>query len=520
MSTRRWTTIALLAVAIGLLFWDVLAKLVNDWSHDENYSHGFLVIPLIGYVLWRERERLAGLRLRPSMFGLAVVIASVLTLIAGRIGAELFLTRLALLGVLAGSILYVWGRNHLRALGFPFLLLALAIPIPAIIFNQITFPLQLLASRFGEFTISACQIPVLREGNVITLATTSLEVVEACSGIRSLVSLLTLAVVWAYLTQSPMWLRIVLALSSIPIAIFANGIRVAGTGVAAHFIGPRAAEGFLHTFSGWMVFVVAGLLMLGVHRLGVWLAPDRRLGQSAPAPGTEEPAPSEGDPRRPAGTLRRSVVTAAVLVVAAFASGALTRTEASGLPRPLNTLPLSIGRWRGEDLPAFDAKLLETLAVDEYVNRVYSAPGEPWVSLYVGYYRSQRQGQTVHSPLNCMPGAGWQPTGRAYVSVARPAAGGQGTAPVQINRLVIQKGLDRQLVLYWYQAHGRIVASEYWGKIYTVVDAVRLNRSDASLVRVIVPISSLDPGAEQAAERAGMEFVDALLSALSAYLGG
>jgi exosortase D (VPLPA-CTERM-specific) len=519
MINKRAIVLALLAASFAFLFKDVLAKLVYDWGTDDNYSHGFLVVPLAAYVVWRCRAHLASLPVRPSMPGLVVVFVSLLTLVAGMIGAELFLTRFALLGTLGGTVMFVWGARHLKELRFPFLLLALAIPIPAIIFNQITFPLQLLASRFGEFTISACQIPVLREGNVIILATTSLEVVEACSGIRSLTSLLTMAVILGYLTESPSWLRWLLALSSVPIAIFANGIRVAGTGVAVHFVGPGAAEGFLHTFSGWLVFVVAGVLLLGVHRVGRWLGPATPTKTEVNGPGVVGSESAPAQPGHQTQLIPRSLIVTGCLVLAASTLGAVTRTEAVALRQPLRTLPQGIDPWRGSDGPAFDAKVLATLGTDDYINRSYVAPGQPWVSLYVGYYRSQRQGQTMHSPLNCMPGAGWEPMGRGRVAVSAPT-GGAGPEHVEINRLVVQKGRDRQLVLYWYQAHGRIVASEYWGKIYTVVDAIRLNRSDGALVRVIVPISSQHADAEPAAERAALEFVNKLLPVLSTHLDG
>ncbi len=507
--------LALLAASLGFLYKDVLTKLVLDWRDDPNYSHGFLVVPLAGWVVWRQRARLAAIPVRSSAAGLFVVGISLLTLVAGMIGAELFLTRIALLGTLAGTVLFVWGRAHLRATGFAFLLLALAVPIPVIIFNQIAFPLQLLASRFGELAISTCQIPVLREGNVITLATTSLEVAEACSGIRSLVSLLTLAIVWGYLTESPMWLRWTLAVSSVPIAIFANGSRVAGTGIAAHFIGPAAAEGFFHTFSGWLVFVVAGVLLLLVYRLATWLGPATRIKPGGNGTQEERIEPALVQPEYRGSLNRRTLVVCGCLVITAAALGTLTRTEATAPREPLSTLPRSVGPWEGVDGPALDERTLAVLRADEYINRGYTAPDRPWISLYVGYYRSQRQGQTMHSPLHCLPGSGWEPVERGLVLVPTPAGGG-----AEVNRLIIQKGLDRQLVLYWYQAHGRIVASEYWGKIYTVVDAVRLNRSDGSLVRVIVPIPSQDPSAEQAAERAALEFVTGLLPALSKHLDG
>jgi len=520
MINKRAVVIALLVASFAFLFKDVIAKLVSDWGSDDNYSHGFLVVPVAIYIAWSRRARLASFPVHASPMSLVIIVVSLLMLVVGMIGAELFLTRLALLGTLGGTIMFVWGGEHLKELRFPFLLFALAIPIPAIIFNQVTFPLQLLASRFGEYTIAACQIPVLREGNVITLATISLEVVEACSGIRSLVSLLTMALLWGYVTDSPIWLRWLLALSSVPIAIFANGIRVAGTGVAAHFIGSAAAEGFLHTFSGWLVFVVAGALLLGVYRVAGWCGRLVRTKQETPGLAAERVGPAPLRAQQRSQFMPRCLAVSACLLVVAAALGTLTRTEAVALHQPLRTLPLSVGPWQGRDSQPFDAKLVAALGVDDYVNRSYVAPGGPWVSFYVGYYRSQRQGQTMHSPLNCMPGAGWEAIGRGRVAVPVPPGRGAGSEAVEISKLVVQKGLDRQLVFYWYQAHGRIVASEYWGKVYTVVDAIRLNRSDGALVRVVVPISSREADAEYAAERAALEFVNRILPVLATHLDG
>jgi len=199
-------------------------------------------------------------------FGLAM-------LLAGMLGAELFLTRASMIPVIGGAVLFVLGWRMLWALVFPLAFLLLMIPIPAIIFNQIAFPLQLLASQVGEATLYALGIPVLREGNLIILANTTLEVAEACSGIRSLISLLTLGIVFGYFTDPRPPVRMAIALSTIPIAIVANAARVAGTGVAAHYYGAEAAQGFFHSFSGWLVFVVAFLMVLAVTRIVLWIAP-------------------------------------------------------------------------------------------------------------------------------------------------------------------------------------------------------------------------------------------------------
>ena len=259
--------------AFAFLYRDVIAKLVSDWATDDNYSHGFLIVPVALYLAWERRQRLLAAPMQPSLLGLIVILGSLATLIAGVLGAELFLTRVSMIGVVGGAILFVLGWQHLRVLAFPIAFLLLMVPIPAIIFNQIAFPLQLTASEFGEATLNLFTIPVLREGNIIILANTTLEVAEACSGIRSLISLLTLGIVYGYFTDPRGWVRTVVALSTVPIAIIANGMRVAGTGIAAHYYGPEAATGFFHTFSGWLVFVVAFVMLFVVMRLLLILTP-------------------------------------------------------------------------------------------------------------------------------------------------------------------------------------------------------------------------------------------------------
>ncbi|MGE3957973.1 MAG: exosortase A [Vicinamibacterales bacterium] len=268
MNWRPSTLLAVAAVCCGFLlaYWHVLTQLVSDWANDDNYSHGFFIVPLALFFAWERRQRLVHTPPQPSALGLLVVAGSLAVLVAGTLGAELFLTRIAIVGLIAGVTLFVAGWQHLRILSFPITFLLLMIPLPAILFNEVAFPLQLLASQFGETALRLFGIPVLREGNVITLANTSLEVAEACSGIRSLVSLLTLGIVLGYFTDSRTWTRTVIAIATVPVAIAANGLRVAGTGIAAAYVGPEAATGFLHTFSGWLMFILAFVLLLAIQQ--------------------------------------------------------------------------------------------------------------------------------------------------------------------------------------------------------------------------------------------------------------
>lgn len=263
----RTIAVCLAGLSVILVYAEPLAGLVRDWLHDDNQSHGLLIIPAAAWMVWRDRATLRGLPRRPRTIGLVAVMLGVAILFAGTLGAELFLTRTSMLVVLAGIVLFLLGMAHLRRLAFPLAFLLLMIPLPAIIFNQIAFPLQLLASRLGVSLLGMGAIPVLREGNVIVLANTTLEVAEACSGIRSLESLLTLAILYGYLNGYGAARRILLAVATIPIAIVANALRVAGAGVSASLYGPEAVEGFGHTLSGGLLFVTSMLMLVGLDRL-------------------------------------------------------------------------------------------------------------------------------------------------------------------------------------------------------------------------------------------------------------
>ena len=265
--------------ALLVVYWSVIRGLVSAWSTDDNYSHGFFIVPLALYFAWERRRAIAAAPVRPSPLGLIVVAASLFMLVAGLLGAELFLSRVSIIGTLAGAILFLFGWPMLRIVFFPLAFMLLMIPLPAIIFNKIAFPLQLVASHVGEYTISSLDIPILREGNVLILANATLEVAEACSGIRSLVSLFTLGIVFGYFVDRRIWVRAIIALSAIPVAILANGLRVASAGIAAHNFGSAGVEGLFHEFSGWVVFVLAFLMMFGLQRLLQRFLPPPRVPQ-------------------------------------------------------------------------------------------------------------------------------------------------------------------------------------------------------------------------------------------------
>jgi exosortase len=281
LSNRRmpvWQMVVLVG-ALAWLYAPVLAHLVRQWMHDPNYSHGFFVPAFSAFVIWTEKRRLQQLPLRPSWTGLIVLAFALIVLTAGTLGAELFLSRSSFLLAIAGLVVLGYGWNYMRALLFPWLFLLLMIPIPAIVFNQITFPLQLLASRAAAHTLPLLGVPVLREGNIIQLPAMALEVAEACSGIRSLMSLTTLAIIYGYLMEPRTSFRVLLAVASIPIAVVANSLRIIGTGLLVQYWDPDKAQGFFHTFSGWLIFVVSLILLFLLHRALQLLWPKGAISQ-------------------------------------------------------------------------------------------------------------------------------------------------------------------------------------------------------------------------------------------------
>jgi exosortase len=277
-STSIWQLGILAALSLWI-YGSILAHLFGQWRSDPNFSHGFFVPLFSGFVIWQERKALARLTPRPAWSGLAVLFSGLAVLIVGQMGAELFLSRFSLLLVLAGLVILFFGWNIFRAVLFPWAFLVLMIPIPVILFNKITFPLQLLASKVAATTLPLFGVPVLREGNVINLPSIALEVAEACSGIRSLMTLVALAIIYGYLIEKRQWIRWVLVFASLPIAVAANSVRIIGTGLLVQYWDPDKAEGFFHLFEGWLIFVLSLCMLVGVHALLGWFA--RRRGANS-----------------------------------------------------------------------------------------------------------------------------------------------------------------------------------------------------------------------------------------------
>jgi exosortase len=260
-----WSTIAWFGALLLACYAPVIIALVKNWGSDDDMGHGYFVPAIAAYIAWQKKDEVAALVPKPNWWGLAIVLYGAFQLYLGTLGAELFLARTSLVISMIGIVLFLGGTEYLKKLAFPLFLLFLMIPIPAIIYNKITFPLQILASQAADVALNLINIPVLREGNILELPNQRLSVVEACSGIRSLLTLTFLSLVYGYFFEKRNWVRVALFLSTIPIAITANAGRVTLTGILTE-VKPEYAEGFFHEFSGWVIFMIALAIMVAIHQ--------------------------------------------------------------------------------------------------------------------------------------------------------------------------------------------------------------------------------------------------------------
>jgi exosortase D (VPLPA-CTERM-specific) len=498
--------VGILAALSLWLYWSTVRHLVGQWWHDPNFSHGFFVPLFSAFVIWQERDRLSRIIPRPSWFGLIVLAAGLAVLVIGRMGAELFLDRSSMLLVLAGFVILFLGWNMFRATLFPWAFLLLMIPIPAIVFNQITFPLQLLASQVASTVLPVLGVPVLREGNVINLAAMPLEVAQACSGIRSLMSLVALAIIYGYLLEKRLWVRWLLAIAAVPITVVANDVRIVGTGLLVQYWNPQAAEGFFHASWGVLTFVISLGMFCALHGLIRFSFPEK---DGAPLRSSAPPAAAVFPGVRASTT---SFILAAVLIAGtAILLHARAGSEVFPPRLALKQFPEQLGSWTGRDVP-IEPDVLDILRPSDYVERIYSNPEKTqYIDLLIPFYRSQRAGEAPHSPQHCLPGSGWTPIENQHIRLTVP-----GHEPFPANRYLITKGDARQMVLYWFWAHDRGVASEYWAKYYLVKDAIKMNRSDGSLVRVTTPMY---PGeTADAAQQRLLPFVEEVVPLLDSYI--
>jgi len=493
---RVWVLALGALVMACALSWEGVQHMVMTWATAEEYGYGFFIPAVIGFLIWQRRDALERLPFDGSWVGASMVLLGLGLLVVGQLATLYIVIQYSFLIVVAGLALTFMGWRGFKIVWIPLLLLIFTIPLPTFLYQGLSAEMQLVSSQIGVAIIRLFGISVLLEGNVIDLGNYKLQVAEACNGLRYLFPLMALGFIAAYLFKAAWWKRALLFLSTIPITILMNSFRIAVIGVLVERWGISMAEGFLHDFEGWVIFMAcAGVLVAEMWALAKIGGEARSLREVfalefPPPPGKDVAIRPRSVPVPFWGVLL-------LMVAVALLSAALPpRVEAPLQRKDFSQFPLTLGGWQGKP-DHLDAIYLDVLKLSDYILANFAATGKAPVNFYVAFYASQRKGESAHSPRSCIPGDGWEITSLEQRNVSGASVAGQ---PLRINRVLIQKGDDRQLVYYWFQQRGRVVTNEYLVKWYLFWDALTRNRTDGALVRLMIradPRGNLDEADKQ-----------------------
>ncbi len=501
---------------LGYTFKSSLEMMVNVWISAEEYSHGFFIPVISIYFLWIRRHELKFVaHLKDSWPGFLIVIVGLMLGFLGGLTTLKTVEQYAFIVTLTGMFTIAFGLAGLRVGAIPLLFLIFMVPFPSFILNNLSSKLQLISSWLGVEFIRACDIMVYLEGNVIDLGTYKLQVVDACSGLRYLFPLASLSFLCAYLFKGPFWQKALIFLSSAPLTIFMNSFRIGVIGIMVDNWGTEMAEGFLHDFEGWIVFLLSMALLF----VEMWLF--SRLSGKKVAFSELVVIPSEwsGNAKQPNPEIifNKSIFLLLLLLFSSATASHFIQEREDIIParKAFLNFPLHLGKWQGRNdyLSQF---YLNELKLTDYAIINYAQPESGNnVNFYSAYYQAQRRGVAVHSPKGCIPGDGWQII--QFGQLDFPDTKLEGNV-LQVNRAVIQKGDSRQLVYYWFQQRGRTITNEYLVKWYLFYDALTMNRTDGALVRLVTSVGNGED--IDVADQRLQSFMKDLIPELPAYLPG
>lgn len=507
-----WVLLGSIVVLGGIAFQFTIADMVYRWNTMEEYGYGYLIPVITLFLIWQRKNQLAEVEFRPSWTGLLLVVLGGMLFFLGEVATTHTLSQYGLVVTVLGVALALLGWKAFRIVMVPLALLFFMVPLPPFIYNTLSTKLQLVSSQLGVGVIRLFGISVYLEGNVIDLGTYKLQVVEACSGLRYLFPLASLSFVAAYIYVGAFWKKAVIFLSSIPVTVLMNSFRIGVIGVLVEYFGSAQAEGFLHYFEGWVVFMACIAILVLEMALLARVGKDRR--SLADAFAIDLPGPVAADVERRTRRLQPVSWAVPVLLAGIAASSFYVQGRENYLPerRVFAEFPLHIAEWKGTT-GTIEENILASLKTEDYLLADYAGPDGALINLWIAYYADQAAGSAAHSPRACIPGGGWL---IKKLSV-RPVDGIMfGDRPLRVNRLVIKKGDYTQLVYYWFQQRGRDITNEWLVKWYLFWDAMTRNRTDGALVRLTALVA---PGEDlQDADRRLTGFAAAVFPYLSEFI--
>ncbi len=475
--------VVIYAILILLLYYDGLTHMVMGWG-SEDYNYCYLVPVVILYMIWEKRDAIKRLPVQVSISGFILLLPALALFWLGELGGEYLTLYLSVWLVIVALFWIHAGWPRLKVILFPLMMIPAMFPLPSFLHNRLSLKLKLISSQIGVEMMQMAGMSAYREGNVIDLGFTQLQVVDACSGLRYLFPIIILGLLLAWFFRAPFWKRLILVVSTLPLIVLTNSFRIASTGLLYEPFGPKVAEGFFHDFSGWLIFMVT----LGILLLEMWLLKKLPGQPSEIHHNGSSLSESTGSFSVPVTRGQKpALAVAAVLLLVTFSisQGVEFREKISAI-RPLDQFPLNIGSWRGER-QSMEEVFIEALDLSDYFIIDYQNSENQQINFYTAYYESQRKGESIHSPASCLTGSGWVFKGAGEKALEIPDYG-----KITVNRAFMLKNGLRQLSYYWFPQRGRNLTNAYQLKIYVFWDALIKQRTDGALVRLITPVGEFE----------------------------
>jgi exosortase D (VPLPA-CTERM-specific) len=480
-NTLFWVGLSVALLTLGFIYLDGLILMEQWWGNREEYGHGYIIPFITLFLIWQKSDVLERIEFTGSWVGVALTVLGLFLYYAGELSSLYVIIQYAFVLAVFGVVLSIMGREGFKLIFVPLVMLLFMIPLPNFLFNNLSSQLQLISSEIGVAVIRLFDISVFLEGNVIDLGVYKLQVVEACSGLNYLFPLMTLAFISAYFFTGSFWKKTIIFLSSIPITIIMNSFRIGLIGVTVEYWGPEMAEGILHDFEGWVVFMSCIAILIAEMWVLAHIGKDKLPLREAFGLDFPEPTPEDAEV-----TYREipKPFYASFIVIVLVAVSVLALPEQVEIKperKQYAEFPLELDGWQGKT-GYLEANIIETLKFTDYLMSDYRNTDDgSSVNFYTAYYASQKKGASAHSPRSCIPGGGWRITSLQNHTINNTVIDG---VPFVVNRLVIEKDESKQLVYYWFQQRGRIVTNEYLMKWYLFLDSMNLHRTDGALMRL------------------------------------
>ena len=507
-----WVILGVSVVLAGYAFLDTIQDMIHRWDTKEEYGYGYLIPFITIFLIWQRKNQIAETEFHPTFSGALLIVFGGFMFFLGSVATTHTLSQYGLVVTIMGAALSLLGWQAFKFVAVPLALLFFMVPLPPFIYNTLSTKLQLISSEIGVAVIRLFGISVYLEGNVIDLGSYKLQVVEACSGLRYLFPLVSLSFMAAYIYNGEFWKKAIIFLSSIPITVLMNSFRSGGIGVLVEYGGPGQAEGFLHDFEGWIIFMACIAILVLEMAVLAKIGKEKRTLAEAFAIDFPEPIPADTERRK------RQIKSISWVVPVLIAGIALSSVYVQGreniLPdrRVFAEFPMVLGRWQG-DTDVIQDNILASLKTEDYLLANYTTGENSPVNLWIAYYADQAAGSAAHSPRACIPGGGWLIKNLSVKTFDNIKLNGQ---PLRVNRMLTKRGDYTQIVYYWFQQRGRDITNEWLVKWFLFWDGMTKNRTDGALVRLTTLV--LNGEDEDVAEARLVEFTDAVIPHLGDYI--